>query len=48
MLVYLKHFENGLDELETIMEEKQKKFTTAKEANIVTTEQLNKELYDII
>lgn len=48
MLVYLKHFENKLNELETIKEEKQKKFINSKEANIVVTEQLIKELYDII
>jgi len=48
MLIYLENFENGLDKLEKLIEEKQKKLVIDKKTNSVEIEHLQSELYTII
>lgn len=44
MLIYLKCFENKLDEIEKLTEEKKRKLIVLKDTNIAVIEPLKKEL----
>jgi len=46
--MYLEDFENGLDELEKLVEEKKKKLVINKKTNSVEVEPLKSELYDTV